>query len=303
MKRVLMALLGIIILLTPVISLARDYATSCGDVNNSGSVNIMDATYLVHYLYHDSAAPDCGDSYAGLCGDVDNSGGVNILDATYIIKWLYFDSAAPDCGETGVLTDIDDNVYQTVKIGDQWWMAENLKVTHYSNGDSIPNVTDSGAWLALATGAYCNYDNDESIVTTYGRLYNWYAVDDGRNLAPIDWHVPSDNEWMQLEMYLGMSQAQANSTECRGTDEGGKLKEIGTMHWLSPNTGATNESGFNALPGGYRADFTGYYEIMGYGAFYWSSSVMYRHLYYNLSGIIRLNYPAQGGFSVRCIAD
>jgi uncharacterized protein (TIGR02145 family) len=130
----------------------------------------------------------------------------------------------PDNPTVPVVTDIDGNVYQTVTIGAQVWMAENLKVTHYRNGDPIPNVTDTAAWEGLSTGAYCEYDNDINNVATYGRLYNWYAVDDSRGLAPEGWHVPSDDEWKQLEMYLGMSQSEADDYGWRGTDEGGEVK-------------------------------------------------------------------------------
>jgi uncharacterized protein (TIGR02145 family) len=213
---------------------------------------------------------------------------------------------APD--STGTVTDYDDNVYQTIKIGDQWWMCENLKVTHYRNGDSVPNVTDGSTWSGLSTGAYCDYNNDPANVATYGRLYNWYAVDDSRNIAPGGWHVPSDAELKQLEMYLGMSQAEADAIGWRGTDEGGKLKQIGTLHWQSPNTGATNESGFNALPGGYR-DFSGYfYDIDDY-AYFWSTSesdsyvVLYRYLYFYSAQVYRDDRSGQDGFSVRCVKD
>jgi uncharacterized protein (TIGR02145 family) len=126
---------------------------------------------------------------------------------------------------SNTVIDIDGNTYQAIKIGDQWWMAENLKVTHYRNGDPIPNVTDSTEWSNLATEAYCVYENDESIAETYGYLYNWYVVNDSRNIAPEGWHVPTDEEWKELEMFLGMSQSEANGTGWRGTDEGGKLKE------------------------------------------------------------------------------
>jgi uncharacterized protein (TIGR02145 family) len=208
----------------------------------------------------------------------------------------------------GTVTDIDGNVYQTVAIGTQEWMVENLKVTHYRNGDSIPNVPDVTDWSGLTTGAYCEYDNDISNVATYGRLYNWYAVSDSRNIAPTGWHVPTDDEWKQLEMTLGMSQAQADSIGWRGTTEGGKLKEVGTTHWLTPNTGATNESGFSALPGGYRYFYHGNYSDMGNSDYFWSSTqysayAWYRTLYYNRSGLHRnLNYR-EDGFSVRCVND
>lgn len=111
---------------------------------------------------------------------------------------------------TGTVTDIDGNVYQTVKIGNQWWMAENLKVSHYQNSDAIPNVTNNSDWGNLSTGAYCAYNNDNVNISTYGLLYNWYAVADSRELAPTGWHVPTDEEWKQLEMSLGMSDSEAN---------------------------------------------------------------------------------------------
>ena len=210
--------------------------------------------------------------------------------------------------EIGTVTDIDGNTYQTVKIGNQWWMAENLKVIHYRNGDAIPNVTDNNTWASLTTGAYCNYDNDANNAITYGSLYNWYAVNDSRNIVPEGWHVPSDAEWKTLEMTLGMSQTNADQTYWRGTDERGKLKETGTTHWQSPNTGATNESGFSALPGGYR-DSAGYLRDLGYYATFWSSTeydsyhAWYRYLYYINSGVGRLSYTKQFGFSVRCVRD
>ena len=141
--------------------------------------------------------------------------------------------------ETGTVTDADGNTYRTIKIGNQWWMAENLRTTRYRNGDPIPTVTDNFTWGHLLTGACCSYDNDSSMVFTYGRLYNWHAVSDGRGLAPLGWHVPSDADWGTLVEYLGGSAVA-----------GGKMKEAGTAHWLSPNTGATNESAFS----GCRAD-------------------------------------------------
>jgi len=119
--------------------------------------------------------------------------------------------------ETGTVTDIDGNIYKTVKIGTQWWMAENLKVTKYRNGNLIPNVTNMTQWDNLTTGAYCTYNHDATNVTNYGRLYNWYAANDSRNIAPAGWHVPSDVELTTLITNLG------------GEDfAGGKMKETGT---------------------------------------------------------------------------
>jgi uncharacterized protein (TIGR02145 family) len=244
-------------------------------------------------------------SFAGECGDVNADDKLNLLDISYIINHLYRGGPEPICDP---VKDIDGNIYRAVTIGTQVWMAENLKVTHYRNGDAIPNVTDNAAWESLTTGAYCEYDNDLNNVATYGRLYNWYAVNDSRNIAPEGWHVPTDAEWKQLEMYLGMSQTEADAVDWRGTDEGGKLKESGTIHWLNPNTGATNESGFSALPGGWRYYYATYYGI-GSNAGFWSStessssSAWFRYLSSASSGVNRGYYDKQIGFSVRCVKD
>jgi len=195
------------------------------------------------------------------------------------------------------IIDFDGNVYNTVKIGNQVWMAENLKVTHYRNGDPIPNVTNNTQWSGLTTGAYCNYDNDPNNAITYGRLYNWYAVAESRNLAPIGWHVPSDTEWQILIDYLGGAAVA-----------GGKLKESGTTRWISPNTGATNESGFTALPGGYRDSNSGFNDL-GNDTDFWSStegnsdSAWSRELLYNLASIYRFISSRRYGFSVRLVRD
>jgi uncharacterized protein (TIGR02145 family) len=216
-------------------------------------------------------------------------------------------------------TDIDGNVYQVVKIGDQTWMAENLKVTHYRDGTAIPNVIENIQWTNLLTGAYCEQDNDSSNVSTYGRLYNWYAVNDNRNIAPEGWHVPTDEEFKTLEKHLGMSQSEAdNYSWPRGTDEGSKLKETGTIHWQSPNTGATNESGFFALPGSYRSGDNGFFNRIGSAAHFWSAtsndgvvdpsgnrlSAWSRYLLYNDSYISRHRYKTKRyGLSLRLVKD
>ncbi len=208
------------------------------------------------------------------------------------------------------LTDIDGNTYQTIQIGNQIWMAENLQVTHYRNGDAIPNVTIASEWVYFSSAAYCAYDNNESNADTYGYLYNWYVVYDSRNIAPEGWHVPTDEEWKELEMYLGMSQSEADDTGWRGTI-GGKLRESGTTHWDSPNTGATNESGFSALPGGIRDYFDGSFNCMGYYATFWSATAVsadydawYRGLDEDTTGNICRDYFCRRyGFSVRLVRD
>ncbi len=210
--------------------------------------------------------------------------------------------------ERGTVRDIDNNIYQTVKIGDQWWMAENLKVTRYRNGDVIPHVTDNSTWQGLSTGAFCSSDNADSNIATYGLLYNWYAVGDSRNIAPAGWHIPTDNEWKELEMHLGMSQSQADASGWRGTFEGGKLKETETLHWSSPNYGASNETGFTALPGGHRF-FTGGYNLVGTHGDWWSATEIdnnnawNRELYYQYAKVLRYSGNKTGGVSIRCVKD
>ncbi len=212
------------------------------------------------------------------------------------------------------LIDIDGNIYQTVRIGNQVWMAENLRVTHYRNGDSIPNVTDNSEWLNLSSGAYCACNFDESNTVIYGYLYNWYAVNDNRNISPEGWHVPTDVEWKELEMFLGMSQSEADTKGLRGSDEGTKLKA--RNGWGSEGNG-TNESGFSALPGGFV--YGGNLSYLGTNAAFWSSSKSdssdgwYRALKSSYSGIHRSDdleiliglsiNDIQAGFSIRLVQD
>ena len=209
------------------------------------------------------------------------------------------------------VVDIDGNVYQTVQIGDQVWMAENLKVTHYRNGDAIPNVTSNSEWAGLSTGAYCAYDDNESNADTYGYLYNWYAVDDSRNIAPQGWHVPTDDEIKQLEMHLGMSQSEADDYGFRGTNEGSKLAGNADL-WYNgnlENNADFGTSGFTALPGGYRYYLNGNCSSMGSYGFFWSSTegssghAWRRELSNNNSGVNRFSSYKQDGFSVRCLRD
>ena len=198
---------------------------------------------------------------------------------------------------TKTVTDIDGNIYHTVIIGTQVWMIENLRSTKYRNGDPISNLTDDSAWQRPQSGAYCWYNNDESNKATYGALYNWYAIEDTRNITPTGWHVPSDAEWTTLTTYLeGESVA------------GGKLKETGFTKWEDPNSGATNSTGFSALPGGLR-NRHGVFEAVGYNGFWWSSSAgdasygWSRSLYYNGTYVFRSFYVKHQGFSIRCIRD
>ena len=198
---------------------------------------------------------------------------------------------------TGTVTDIDGNVYPTVTIGNQVWMAANLKTTKYRNGTVIPVVTDSIQWSTLTTAASCYANNDLNKVSIYGRFYNFYAVTDSlNNIAPTGWHVPTDADWTTLINYLGTSTA------------GGKLKSTGTSLWDSPNTGATNETGFNGIPGGDRSN-SGAYHYMGMYACWWSTTAASSTeaweyvLTYNSSGYVRMQYSKGLGLSVRCVKD
>ncbi len=198
--------------------------------------------------------------------------------------------------------------WQPLTIGSQVWMLKNLNVDHYRNGDSIPEVREDTTWKNLKTGAWCNYDNSDSLGKIYGKLYNGFTVFDKRILAPSGWHVPSDEEWKTLEIFLGMTRAEADNIMLRGTNEGGKLKETGTAHWIIPNTGATNESGFSALPGGLRAS-NGKYDFIGLVDYWWSSTEYdsiyswYRYMNYALTTIFRYFEYKGAGLSVRCIKN
>lgn len=157
------------------------------------------------------------------------------------------------------VSDIDGNVYRTVVIGTQVWLGENLKTTRYENGDPITEITGETEWLNQTSGAYCKYDNNLANVPVYGLLYNWYAVQDTRNVCPAGWHVPSYDDWTKLVDFLeGESVA------------GGKMKQKGTSYWNSPNDGATDDYGFTALSSGYRLGDT--FQEPGYYAVFWSST-------------------------------
>jgi uncharacterized protein (TIGR02145 family) len=180
-----------------------------------------------------------------------------------------------------------------VRIGSQVWKKKDLTTRHYRNGDRIPEVQDGNAWRALTTGAWCWYKNNP----VAGKLYNWYAVNDPRGLAPEGWHVPSDAEWTILTTFLGGE-----------TVAGGKMKETGTAHWLAPNIDAINSSGFTGLPGGYRY-YNGALDGIGYLGYWWSSTegnssyAWYRALLYDRGGVSRDDDIKRSGFSVRCLKD
>jgi uncharacterized protein (TIGR02145 family) len=201
-------------------------------------------------------------------------------------------------GTIGKISDIDGNSYNTVIIGTQTWLVENLKVTHYNNNDPIPTVTDNTAWGNLTTGAYCDYNLSSSNGTKYGHLYNGYVVMDSRKVCPTGWHIPTIAEWTTLETYLGGASAA-----------GGKMKEDSYDYWWPPNSGASNSSGFTGLPGGTRYS-TGTFNDLTSSGYFWgfegggSTQLSNRNLYF-FSSILNKNDNANdnSGYSIRCIKD
>ncbi len=199
----------------------------------------------------------------------------------------------------------------SVTICNQVWMIKNLDVDTYRNGDLIPQVQDPTEWLNLTTGAWCYYENNSANGPVYGKLYNWYAVNDPRGLAPAGWHVPSDAEWNTLVKCLDPSADISANSYFQSSIAGGKMKETGTAHWLDPNTNATNSAGFTGLPGGSRWSH-GVFNIgpSGYYGHWWSSSIAagiqgswLREMTWQSGGFIRDHFSWRFGLSVRCLRD
>jgi uncharacterized protein (TIGR02145 family) len=222
----------------------------------------------------------------------------------------------PECGGATTVT-FDGYTYDLVAIGSQCWFAENLRTTTYANGDPIPgNLTDS-EWTSTTSGAttvygegtstvYDGSDDEVANLENYGRLYNWYAVDDSRGLCPSGWHVPTDGEWMTLEMELGMTSSEANGTGGRGTDQGAQMKSSASD---TPSWNGTNTSGFSALPGGLRNYYSGNFSDVGNYGYWWSASPVgasgawSRGLYSDNDYVYRNSNYQRIGFSVRCVRD
>jgi len=200
-----------------------------------------------------------------------------------------------------MVTDIDGNTYNTVQIGNQFWTQSNLKVTKYRNGDNIPTGLSDAQWYSSTTGAYAIYNNAAANDALYGKLYNWYAATDSRGLCPTGWHVPTDAEWTALTDFLGGESVA-----------GGKMKSTSTQPtpggWNSPNTGATDSSGFTGLPDGYRDSGGGFY-YLGSNGIWWSSSdagsgyAWFRRLDSYYANVFRYNVDQRLGFSVRCLKN
>jgi uncharacterized protein (TIGR02145 family) len=280
-----------IVLLVGVV-LDSEYYIEYMDINQDSYLNIIDIVILVDIILH----PE----FIG-CTDPDAQ--------NYNPEAFYEDG---NCEYSCI--DIDGNSYETIVIGNQIWMAENLRVTHYINGEEILtgfNDNDWGQLLYTGLGAYAIFDDDSANAYTYGNLYNWYAVNDAQGICPDNWHVPSDEEFMELETELGMSDEETNNYEFRGTNEGSKL--AGDANLWDYGDLVTNEefgtSNFSALAAGYRNGNNGAYLPIGQYCFYWSSTTynyidaVYRHMDFRFTAIYREKNKKSHGFSIRCIKD
>ena len=255
-------------------------STSDGSGTGNFTSNFINLTANTTYYVRAYATNSAGTAYGNELSFTTEGGSIFNPDLTY-----------------GSVTDQDGNIYATIVIGSQEWMAENLRTTTYANGDLIPNVTDNTQWFSLNSGAWAHYDNDSQYEYPYGKFYNGYAVADSRNICPTGWHVPTDAEWTLLTDYLGGESIA-----------GGKMKSTGTQYWQNPNTYATNESGFSDLPGGAR-DNGGLCYGIGLNGFWWCASEVnaygayYRLLYHDYGNVYKSDALMGNGFSVRCLRD
>jgi uncharacterized protein (TIGR02145 family) len=282
-----------------VYNISRTAATVKGNVTSDGGTPVLERGVY----YSTSANPEITGTKlqigSGMGIFSSNLKGLT-PNTTYYVKAYVTNSTVTRYGSQvfftthGSVTDIDGNVYKTITIGTQKWMGENLKTTKYSDGSNIPECYNGLSWSNQTTGVYCWCNNEVNSI--YGALYNGYTVMDSRNLCPTGWHVPTDAEWTTLANYLGGASVA-----------GGKLKETGFAHWLWPNTDATNEIGFDALPGGDRFPDGTFYYIKKYG-FFWTSTLddgflVVHYTLYDWSNIFKNAYYQKHGFSVRCMKD
>ena len=286
-----------------------DVDTCVGDLDECGVCNGPGPTEIViediTILYDSVYLPQLDDWYVYEYG----------ADTTFTY------TCAPFFGDCGDPVSYQGYDYATVLIGEQCWFAENLRSENYDSGAAIPAGLSNYQWSFTTSGATAVYGEGGGVCYTYtpdgnacdeawslneyGRLYNWYAVDDERGLCPSGWHVPTDGEWMTMEMALGMSESEANSTGWRGTDQGIQMKT--TYGWSGGGNG-TNSSGFSGLPGGYRYDYSGGFYYAGYNGYWWSSSpsgsgAWYRDLSNGEENVSRSDASRRFGFSVRCVRD
>ena len=287
-----------VITTNPMSGITQTAAVSGGNITNDGGA----AVTVRGVVWSTSSSPTIALSTKTIDGSGIGSFTSNITgltaNTTYYLRAYAINSLGTSYGGEISFTSTPNVVnLPSVTICNQIWTTKNLDVTTYRNGDAIPQVTDSTQWANLTTGAWCYINNNAANGPIYGKLYNWYAVNDPRGLAPQGWHVPSEVEWTTLETCLGGSSVA-----------GGAMKEAGLMHWLSPNTGATNSSLFTALPGGSRS-YIGAFDGLGYFGAWWSSTELStttasdRYVDDHSSYLDSYNYNKKNGYSVRCLRD
>lgn len=321
-KTIAVDLTDAILTTSDVTSITDSSATAGGDVTNYGETAVTECGVV----WNTSPNPTIDlatKTIAILVGTTFSSNIIGLLSSTdYYIRAYVTNSLGTFYGNEVSFTTADDAI-TTVVIGSQEWTNRNLNVSRYRNGDIIPQVTDPSQWSQLTTGAWCYYDNDPANGPIYGKLYNWYAVNDPRGLAPVGYHIASDAEWTTLTNFLG----DVDPGDI-GRGAGGKMKA--TTLWNSPNSYATNSSGFTALPGGYfnvpftssfLPDTPGSFRLKGYQGYWWSStailntepfiytSIWCRSLYYlgfyndKIEVFDMQTYFENYGYSVRCVRD
>jgi len=278
----------------------------CAGVPNGD--NVVDNCGICDEDSSNDCVQDCADVWGGnVVEDCSGICGSNLTDQNG-------DGLCDEWIELTVI-DVDGNIYNTIQIGYQLWMAENLKVTHYRDGTPIITGLSQGEWYDLdeiEAGAYVVYDDDPSNTDIYGNLYNWYVVDDDRGVCPEDFHVPSDEEWMELEVFLGMREEETTDGAGRGTDEGAKLAGNSDLwnNGVTTNSPEFGSSGFSALPGGKKHQLGSCYQ-MGSEANFWSSSKPYnsaltawkRGVNSDVTTVYRMTWGVRWGLSIRCLQD
>lgn len=289
-------------------NIGAETAMSGGTITNDGGAPVT-SRGICWSLNQSPTISDNKTSDGSGIGDFTSSISGLTLGATYFVRAYATNNVGTAYGTKitfttltsngTTVTDIDGNVYNTAIIGNQTWMIKNLKTTKYRNGETIGTTTPVTLDISAQNSPKYQwaYDGSESNVATYGRLYTWYAATDSRNICPIGWHLSTDAEWADLTNYLG-----------GGSFAGGKLKETGTSHWLSPNTEAVNSRDFTALPGGVRNQ-EGNFADISLSGYWWTSiennalSAWYRRLYYDGRHVLRNYFTKANGLSVRCVRD
>ena len=293
-----------------------EYSASANTDDGSCTTPVVEGCTDPAYTEYDASA----NTDDGSCSTAVVEGCTDPTDINYDAAANTDDGSCATLASSCSEVEMDGYTYSVVQIGDQCWFAETLRTTVYGNGDAIPAGLTDSEWGSTASGATAVYGEDDGCsnyspdidacdeaqsLEEYGRLYNWYAVDDARGLCPSGWHVPTDEEWMVLEMELGMSESEANGTGWRGTDEGTQLKSI--YGWYGGGNG-TDVFGFSALPGGYRYGTNGNFDYAGNRGYWWSSSPSGGNAWYRLLSnfypdIFRYFNDPRTGFSVRCLRD